>query len=246
MADYRTVKVEFWSDPWTEDLTPKEKFLYLYLFTNQYVTNCGVMKLSEKKIAFETGLPRDEINEIFTMFQEEKKVVRDKDYILLVNFIRHQSSTSPMILKNIASEMEKIGSQEVINTLLIEYSHLEIPYRKEEVEVEGEDKEEVEGDAPSLRFKKIHEQVLGQPYRQLKPDERKKVMELDQTYGQAEVDECWRCFLNNLTHFTDGAGSKTVGWFHHIIDDIYNFTVTGKQKPDEMTWEQWWEQEGIE
>ena len=56
MAEYRTIRMAFWNDPFVEDLEAGEKLLYLYLFTCPHTSNLGVMEVSRRKIAFETGL----------------------------------------------------------------------------------------------------------------------------------------------------------------------------------------------
>ncbi len=34
MAKYRMVRTEFWENPVVEEMTPEEKYFYLYLLTN--------------------------------------------------------------------------------------------------------------------------------------------------------------------------------------------------------------------
>ena len=33
MAEYRTIKMSFWNDPYVEELSASGKLLYMYLFT---------------------------------------------------------------------------------------------------------------------------------------------------------------------------------------------------------------------
>lgn len=59
MATYRTIRMSFWNDPAIESLPPADKLLYLYLFTCPHANNLGVLSVSLRKMAFETGLSED-------------------------------------------------------------------------------------------------------------------------------------------------------------------------------------------
>lgn len=41
MAVYRTVQVNFWQDDFVLDLTPEERYFYVYLLTCSKTTQCG-------------------------------------------------------------------------------------------------------------------------------------------------------------------------------------------------------------
>ena len=51
MAIFRTLQISFWQDEFVLELTPEEKFFYLYLMTNSKSTQCGKKRLVE----LETG-----------------------------------------------------------------------------------------------------------------------------------------------------------------------------------------------
>jgi len=50
VAEYRTMRVSFWDDPYIESLQPLDKLLYIYLFTNPHVNNLGILDISHKKL----------------------------------------------------------------------------------------------------------------------------------------------------------------------------------------------------
>ena len=54
MAKQRVVKTSFWSDSYIIDLSPTEKLLYLYLFTNDFIDLCGIYELGRRRMVFET------------------------------------------------------------------------------------------------------------------------------------------------------------------------------------------------
>ena len=42
MAVYRHIHIEYWQDGFVLDLTPEEKYFYIYLMTNSKTSQCGI------------------------------------------------------------------------------------------------------------------------------------------------------------------------------------------------------------
>ncbi|MCU7389683.1 hypothetical protein [Bacillus sp. ST24] len=56
MAKYRHVQTSFWSDAKvSEEMTPEDKYFYLYLMTNEHTNQIGVYQITRKQMAFELG-----------------------------------------------------------------------------------------------------------------------------------------------------------------------------------------------
>ncbi|HHT7143151.1 TPA: hypothetical protein ACTZ34_005106 [Bacillus cereus] len=56
MAKYRHVHTSFWSDARvSEEMTPEDKYFYLYLMTNEHTNQIGVYQITRKQMAFELG-----------------------------------------------------------------------------------------------------------------------------------------------------------------------------------------------
>lgn len=91
MAKKRYIADSFWSDSWIEDLDPLEKYLFLYLLTNQYVSVSGIYELKEKRMAFETGIDRDMVIKILGRFQDAGKIFYEDGMVFIVNFIKNQN-----------------------------------------------------------------------------------------------------------------------------------------------------------
>ncbi len=53
---YRTLDTDTWDDPWFADLPAPSKLLFLYFVTNRRTTPAGVFEITERAMAFETGL----------------------------------------------------------------------------------------------------------------------------------------------------------------------------------------------
>jgi hypothetical protein len=101
----RLVKTKFWSDPYVRKLDPEGKLLYLYLFTNYKVLIFGGMELTMEDIVLETGINVRKVGRILRKLEQNRKIVRKKDWILLPNFIRHQRP-NPSILQGIHNALE--------------------------------------------------------------------------------------------------------------------------------------------
>ncbi|NTV01918.1 MAG: hypothetical protein HGB04_03920 [Chlorobiaceae bacterium] len=126
MADYRTISVGFWNDPYTETLSPTEKIFYIYLFTCPHVNNAGVLHITPRKMAFETGVP--DVQPIIDKMITDGKLVEVDGYYWVRNFIKHQATTSPKIVQSITKSLKGAPDQ-LIATLSIAYPELKIPYQ---------------------------------------------------------------------------------------------------------------------
>ena len=87
----RSINTKIWDDVWFESLTSEEKLVWLYLLTNKNTNMLGVYELSEKKIAFEIGLPLENIRKAFKSFESQKKGKYINGYVVLFNWIKNQS-----------------------------------------------------------------------------------------------------------------------------------------------------------
>ncbi|QCS52360.1 DnaD domain-containing protein [Priestia flexa] len=77
MAKFRQIQVDFWSDPRvSEEMTPEDKFFYLYLLTNPNTKQIGVYTITKKQMAFDMGYSIETINSLLKRFENEHKVVK--------------------------------------------------------------------------------------------------------------------------------------------------------------------------
>lgn len=115
MGAYRSVRVDFWQDPFIlEELTPEERYFYLYLITCPKTTQCGVYALPKKIIETETGYNRETLEKLINRFIDYGKILYDFDTseILIINFLKYNFSSSPKVISCIKKEMANIKSRE--------------------------------------------------------------------------------------------------------------------------------------
>lgn len=87
---YRTVDCSTWDDPWFADLAPTSKLLFLYLFTNRRVSQCGAMEITVRQAAFETGIPVAEIPSSIDALGDRIQWWPESNLLIVRNFYRHQ------------------------------------------------------------------------------------------------------------------------------------------------------------
>lgn len=147
MATYRTIRMSFWNDPAIESLPPADKLLYLYLFTCPHANNLGVLSVSLRKMAFETGLSEDAIQRGLAAFESSGRIMRDGGHVWVCGFIRHQCSTSPKILTSLRALFPTVESAAIRAAILERYPHLfgAAPYPSDRVSLpSGESEKERE------------------------------------------------------------------------------------------------------
>ena len=124
MAEYRTVKMSFWQDPYIEELPADGKLLYLYLFTCPYANNLGIVETTLKRISYETGIDLNRIDVLLNEMERAGKIMRDATYIWLTHFIKHQCSTSPKLLISLKAALAEVPSKKIRHALCLRYPHI--------------------------------------------------------------------------------------------------------------------------
>lgn len=77
MAKYRMVRTDFWKNPIVlEEMTPEDKYIYLYLLTNPHTTQIGIYRITKKQMAFDLGYSIESVQSLMERFIEHHKLVR--------------------------------------------------------------------------------------------------------------------------------------------------------------------------
>ena len=77
MAEYRTLRMSFWNDPYVEELGPEGRLLYLYLITCPHTNSLGVLEVSTRRMAYETGLSPESVDALIAEAERAGKLVKD-------------------------------------------------------------------------------------------------------------------------------------------------------------------------
>lgn len=127
MAKYRTTQMGYWNDPYIERLSKDGKLLYIYMITSPHTNNLGVLEVTLKKIAYETDIDAETIEGLLNQMERDGKVVRDRDIIWLVKFIKHQCSVSPQLWKSMSADALEVDSVKILKAMSARYPQLGIP-----------------------------------------------------------------------------------------------------------------------
>jgi hypothetical protein len=150
MAVYRQIQISFWQDVFVLELTPEEKFFYLYLMTNSKTTQCGVYELPKKIIEFETGYNRETVDKLLDRFTSYGKIeyCEETKEVVLVNWLKHNSFKSPKVMACIEKEIELIKHKpfklKIMDRLSIDYVETTDTSSQKEKEEEEEEEREKE------------------------------------------------------------------------------------------------------
>jgi len=113
MAKYRQIHTSFWQDGFVLDLTPEEKYFYIYLLTNSKTTQCGIYELPQKVIEIETGYNIETVAKLLQRFIDYGKIeynIATKE-IMVKNWIRYNPVNNINILKRVVLEVEAIKNE---------------------------------------------------------------------------------------------------------------------------------------
>lgn len=120
MAIYRNIQIDYWQDGFILDLTPEEKYFYIYLLTNSKTSQCGIYELPKRIIETETGYNRESVEKLLERFESYGKIVYSNETkeIYVKNWLRHNKINSPKVKKCIENELSKIKNKSFINLFL--------------------------------------------------------------------------------------------------------------------------------
>ncbi len=156
MAKFRQIHVDFWQDSFVIELTPEEKYFYLYLMTNSKTSQCGIYELPKKIIEMDTGYNRETVDKLLKRFVDYGKIKYNEETkeVFLVNWIKYNAIKSPKVKSCITKELEKVKTKEFIAEFLamckrcgyeIDTLSIPYPYGIDTVSIDyGEEKEKEE------------------------------------------------------------------------------------------------------
>lgn len=125
MAIYRPVQTSFWQDGFVMDMTPEEKYFYLYLLTNSKTSQCGIYELPYRIIENETGYNRETVEKLLNRFCDYGKIKYNKENkeIYVINWQKYNFSNSKNTLICINKELRKVKTHEFTEDYLSDYQN---------------------------------------------------------------------------------------------------------------------------
>ena len=106
----KSINTKFWSDPYVRKLPSDSKIIFLWLLTNSDLVGnlAGIYEFNLIKMYEETAIPEERCREIIKQLEKDKKIVIINDYVVLINYLRHQKIMNYSMYKNILSVIDNL------------------------------------------------------------------------------------------------------------------------------------------
>lgn len=115
----RNFQGKFFTDPYVQDLTLREKLVYIYYLYNERVNWLGTYEVSDKTAAFEIGdIGQKDLQTVKTKFQDDGKILFVKNFVILKNSERYENHLSNKQLMRTALQQFKCLPDEVKTAFL--------------------------------------------------------------------------------------------------------------------------------
>lgn len=110
----RVIQTRFWKDSYISELTPNEKLVYIYLLTCDRVNIIHCFEITDKEIAFDTGIDTPMITSIKGVLAKHGKIAFHKNFICLLNAYKYESfegnlndKAKERLIKEMGEEIEE-------------------------------------------------------------------------------------------------------------------------------------------
>ena len=153
MATYRQVQTAFWQDEFVLQLTPEEKYFYLYLLTNSKTKQCGIYQLPMQVIIMESGYNQETSEKLLKRFLDYGKIIYNINTkeIGIVNWPKYNPMESPKTRVCVEKELKDVKDKTMISTIYPHrYPMQGVSQEEKEEEKEKAEAEEKEKPAPEL------------------------------------------------------------------------------------------------
>ncbi len=128
----RGFATETWdSDEWFQELSRDQRYLFMYLWTNNHCNQAGLYHITLPTIAFEAKFSREELPKLLHSLSPKVKWYPEDNLIWVRNFIKRQSK-SPKFLAAAAKSLLSVHRNEAVNELLeynLKHYRISIPYQ---------------------------------------------------------------------------------------------------------------------
>lgn len=126
----RAFLTDTWDDGWFQELSRDQRYLFIYLGTNNHCNQAGVYHITLATMAFETKFSAEELPGILKALSPKVEWYAEPNYIWVRSFIKQQAK-SPKFLIAVARCLKNLKpnglAKEVIDYNFKEYT-ISIPY----------------------------------------------------------------------------------------------------------------------
>ncbi len=164
MGTFSKIERDFWQDNFVLELTPEEKYFYLYLLTNGRVNALGCYELRMKIAVLETGYNSESIKKYLDKFTSAGKILFDEETqeILIVNWHKYNWTKKTGTVNSILKDFKAVKSpifREILEGYMSAYEIKKFSEETEDLETTGnnEEQEETKGETYSVERERERE-----------------------------------------------------------------------------------------
>ena len=119
MAVFRQVQTDFWQDVRVvEEMTPEDRYFYLYLLTNPHTSQIGIYQIPKKMMAFEMGYSIESINSLMDRFEKHHKLIKynpETRELAILNWGRYNLNRGGKPMEDcVKKELEEVKDKTLI------------------------------------------------------------------------------------------------------------------------------------
>ncbi|MDA1679641.1 DnaD domain-containing protein [Bacillus cereus group sp. TH152-1LC] len=176
MAVYRNVQVNFWQDEFILDLTPEERYFYIYLLTGTKTKQCGIYVLPKRVAELETGYSMETVEKLLNRFVAYGKILYNAETkeLYILNWLHYNPIVNTNVEKCVLRELKTVKNKEFIHMFLrtcleeewnipLLLQHFGMPAEEDNSSLQevAEEKEEgIEKDTSHSKVYKFYEQHI--------------------------------------------------------------------------------------
>jgi len=118
MARYRQIETRFWSDSKViDDMTPEDRYFYLYLLTNEKSNQVGCYEISKNQICRDTGYDKEHIEKLIKRFEEDLDLIIydiETKEIFIKNWYKYNWLNSQKTAKCVIEGVSEVKSKKIM------------------------------------------------------------------------------------------------------------------------------------
>jgi|GEM_PF-5083421 len=225
-AGFRQIDPEMWGDPFFLELNPNEKLLYIYMFTNERTSLCGLYEISKKQITFYSDLDNEFVSKTIKKFQESEKIIYENDIYFVINLFKRHFSKSPKVIARINNDIEHTHDCKPKTLCIQKYEELygyPYPIRI----VSGKVIYPIDTQTPKIREDKIRKDEI--------KENKKKEVE-DEINTDTTAEDLIKAFVDNFgPEGNANAAAKDLKERGVIQEDIIKAIEFMEQNPEKYT-----------
>ena len=119
MAVYRQVQINYWHDSFVMELTPEERYFYLYLLTNSETTQSGIFEIHKRMMEMDLGYSRETVDKLIKRFQDYGKIIycEETREMMIINWMKYNFINSRNTILCINKELKEVKNVNFLNNL---------------------------------------------------------------------------------------------------------------------------------